>query len=287
MLMSLSLQELTNFHPMTADLITQLLESKPDNRPELDSILEHIFLSGRIDSFRVHPIEKTTKNVHMSIDSSGNVDLCFLKDNLTLSATPDGSRIFITSPDGLHRKEYSFYELPQNYWKRYSYLIRFISLVKAKTSKITVHCGKWFKENNHSGTLKDLYISRCALMENGDFEVTLHNLVLKQDFKHLLNEHLPKNLERYRSKLEDLQERLLQVEREFTELSYELKNDLFPIVFGLSDKVHEISSKPANTKLKETEAPIVTTNSQVLRSMQINGIGLATQVSVEEEIIGK
>ena len=266
---------------MTADLITQLLEGNPDKRPELEDIVNHIFVSGRMESARLLPIEKTTKNVQMSIDTSGNIVLCFLKDKLTISSTADGLHIAISSPN-TQKKQYSFYELPQCYWKRYSFLIRFIKLVQGKTAKITVHCGKWFKESG--AVVHKEYISKCALMENGNFEVTLHNTVLNEDFKFLLDEHLSKNLERYRGKLNDLRKRLIQVESEFTELSIETKNDLFPISFGLNDKVQELYNKDRNgtrqrhsSGNKETSKAL--TNSQVLRSMQINGIGMATQVS--------
>lgn len=257
---------------MTSDLITQLLEEVPEKRPDLNEILDHIFVSGRIDSTRLHPIEKTTKNIRMSIDESGNVVLCFLQDKVTISANADGSRISIASPNTL-TKEYSFYELPQSYWKRYGYLIRFIRLIKSKTAKITVHCGKWFKE---SCNFNKEYVSRCALMENGDFEITLHNEVLKEDFKFHITDQLSKNLEKYRKSLEELQAKLLDVEREFKEMSVEMKTEhIFPISFGFNEKICELYKKNMKDVKKKDST---NTQSQVLRSMQINGIGLATQV---------
>lgn len=257
---------------MTSDLITQLLEEVPEKRPDLNKILDHIFASGRIDSTRLHQIEKTTKNIRMSIDQSGNVILCFLQDQVTISANADGSQISIASPNTL-TKEYSFYELPQSYWKRYAYLKRFINLIKSKTAKITVHCGKWFKEScNH----KTEYVSRCTLMENGDLEATLHNEVLKEDFKFHITDQLSKNLEKYRQRLKELQAKLVDVEQEFTEMSVEMKTDhLFPISFGFNEKICELYKKNIKDVKKNG---LTSAQSQILRSMQINGVGLATQV---------
>ncbi|KAH9400400.1 Serine/threonine-protein kinase plk4 [Tyrophagus putrescentiae] len=262
--------ELTNFLPMTTDLITQLLEEVPEKRPSLNDILEHIFVSGRIDSTRLLPIEKTTKNIRMSIDKSGTVELCFLQDKVTILASADGSQITVKCPNTLKR-EYSFYELPQSYWKRYGYLTRFIRLIKSKTAKITIHCEKLFKENSDSNNME--YISRGILMENGDFEVTLFNKVLKEDFKFKITDQLPKNLEKYKPTLEVLQSRLLDVEREFTEMkSAEMNKDhIFPISCGFNDKICELLKK-------KNEFPSVT-QSQILKSMKIDGIGLATQFS--------
>lgn len=259
---------------MTSDLITQLLEEVPEKRPHLNEILEHIFVSGRIDSTRLQPIEKTTKNIRMSIDKSGTVELCFLQDQVTISVTADGSRISTSSPNTT-TKEYSFYELPQSYWKRYGYLIRFINLIKSKTAKITIHCEKLLKENAKNNDNNNEYISRGTLMENGDFEVTLFNKVLKEEFKFKITDQLPKNLEKYRQTLEVLQAKFFYVEREFTEMkSAEINKDhIFPISCGFNENIYELLYKNNGMKNK-----FENTQSQVLKSMNIDGIGLATQV---------
>lgn len=259
---------------MTSDLITQLLEEAPEKRPDLNEILDHIFVSGRIDTTRLCPIEKTTKNIRMSIDKSGIVALCFLQDQVTISATADGSQIIISCPNTL-KKEYSFYELPQSYWKRYGYLVRFIRLIKSKTAKVTIHCEKLLKENSENKE----YISRGTLMENGDFEVTLFNKVLQEEFKYKITDKLPKNLDKYLQTLEVLQSKLLDVEREFTELkSTEINKDhIFPISCGFNEKICELIQKK---HVKKVDFSI--TQSQVLKSMKIDGIGLATQVNVIE-----
>lgn len=252
---------------MTADLITRLLHQNPDDRPELNDIMEHIFVSGRINSSRIYPMKKVTNTFEMSVDQLGNAQLCFVKNKLTFNVSRDGSRVSIIRADQ-SPISYGFYELPECYWKKYSYLVRFVNLVKAKTAKITVHCSDWFRQENND--LSNEYISKCVLMENGNFEATLHNEMIKENYKFIFNDQhsLKPNIERYKSKLEHLFAKVCVVEKELTNISCELKMNMFPITLGMNRKIFEQSGVNLDG----------ITTSQILRSIQIDGIGHATQV---------
>lgn len=190
---------------MTSDLIGRLMEQNPDNRPKIKDIQEHIFVSGRVDSKRLFPMRKPTKRFQMSITPKGNISLCF-ENNLQITTSSDGSQVSIA--DGSRINTYNFYELPKYLWKEYAYLTRFIQIVKAKTAKITIHCSEWFRKK-----AENEYITKCVLMENGDFEVTVHNQKLKENQRFIFNsKYFHSKYAIFKNQLEKLYKKVCDIE---------------------------------------------------------------------------
>lgn len=276
---------LDNFPPMVSELITKLLEDKPEMRPTLDQVIEHIFVSGRINSKRLLPLEKSTKQVQMSIEPNGNVRLVFEQDKLSFIVSRDGSLITIASQNQQRVVRYSFYDLPQTYWKRYNYLVRFITLVQAKTAKITFHCESIIentesmrKTSTNEDTKKE-FISKCILMENGDFEVTIHNQLLNEDFKFLFenNGKMSKKYYKYRSKLENIHQIVLESEMKLMQLSSEFQIDLFPITSGIDRQICRMIGRVEKAEIESKPIMEEEDQSKILQSIHINDIGCATQ----------
>ncbi|KAL3277015.1 hypothetical protein HHI36_012377 [Cryptolaemus montrouzieri] len=135
-------------------------------------------------SMRLQPTRHQTKNAILSILDDGEVCVEFIKKRGPLKKemvceimriSPDGMRIIIYDPDGgkgvspaaspspLPKQGadhiYSIENLPEKHWKKYSYAVKFVDLVKAKTPKVTYYSDK----------------AKCLLMENlTDFEVHFH-----------------------------------------------------------------------------------------------------------------
>lgn len=221
---------------MTASLITALLDPNPDQRPELDDIEAHVFMSGLlVDTHRLYPIVKKTNSLSMSIDDQGRVEVIFLPSHFTIEIIDHGHTVLITTAEA-QLKRYCFYELPEAYWKRYAMVVKFVHLVAAKTPKITVHCGQWFRERfdeDENATI----ISRCVLMENHDFEVTMHNQQLNTTTKLVLGENNHEVLLKYQTWLEALRRQSNQIEAKVLSIYDEIGVDLFPVSFGNNARV--------------------------------------------------
>jgi polo-like kinase 4 len=152
----------------------------PVSRPGIEGMV------APLSSTRLRPTRQKTKNAVANISGSGEVCLEFLKtrggeervvDVMRISA--DGQRVVVYTP-GQSRAEgvpvgtapapipgkgadafFSYQSLPEKYWKKYQYAERFVTLVKAKTPKITMYTRQ----------------AKCYLMENSDcdFEVYFYS----------------------------------------------------------------------------------------------------------------
>lgn len=134
----------------------------------------------KLCSFRLLPTRHHTKNAVLSVLESGEVCIEFIKkrgrskQDMVVEVcliSPDGLRIVLYNPEGgkgcapadvppaLPKQGadaiYSYENLPEKHWKKYSYAGKFVELVRAKTPKITYYSDK----------------AKCVLMENlTDFE---------------------------------------------------------------------------------------------------------------------
>lgn len=249
------------FLPMPANLIAQLLENDPEKRPEIKQIMQHIFISGRIDTKYLFPVEKITNTLKMSIDKTGVTKMHFIKNNLTLIVEKDGLFVNILKNDITER--YNFYELPEKYWKFFIYITRFVNLVKSKTSKITINCSNLFK----SEEFDQKYINKCILMVDGNFEFNLHDKILNENSRILLDNNLDISFKKYEHKLYQLRKNALSMEQVLGNFEKEFEINLFPVTLGI-DVEQQI----------DTTGNMSFLTSQILQSIPVNGVGYATQV---------
>ncbi|CAG2165989.1 unnamed protein product [Oppiella nova] len=258
--------DLTTFSPFACDLICRLLAPNPTDRPLIDDIVRHPLIEGPLTTRRLLPINKTTKDLQLAIDGEGNVCLRFHKKMQTIQVSRDGLNVCIT---GHHNKAkvFNFYNLPQNEWKKYFYAQKFVQLVSAKTPKITIHC----KNDDNC----DEYIVKACLMENNDFEVTVMHALTNESKKVLANDcqQLSQTVSNKRAK--ELREFCLKTEKEFQNSGDRTGIDCFPISFGRKSKIKTDSQ---SMQTLSTQQPVISSQS-ILRSIQINGIGEASQLS--------
>ncbi len=260
-------KDLSNFSPFAADLISRLLAPNPENRLPLDEVLKHPFILGPFKTDRLLPINKLTKTIRLSIDSEGNVVLNFLKNHTSIEITKDGQNITINGHQSNKARNYTFYTLPSIHWKKYIYALRFVELVKAKTPKITIYC----KNEDNS----EEHIVKCCLMENRDFETTLFNRVRNENYKVLVNDYNNGNHRKFGERIIELRDYCLQMEKQLEITRNTTGIDCFPASFGRKNK-----TKSDSTQTVSTQQPFIT--SQLLRSTQIKGIGVASQVYLSE-----
>ena len=134
--------------------------------------------------------------------------------------------------------------------------------MRGKTPKITVHC----KHEDNSNE----YILKCCLMENNDFEVTLFNTITNQTNKLLINDFNELKNKDFAERVRELYKFCLKTEKQYQNRS---GSDCFPISFGRKSKIK------CDSSALTTQQPTI--SSQTLRSIQIEGIGQASQVLVQ------
>ena len=232
----------------------------PTDRPSIDDILNHPFVLGPLTTERLLPISKTTKALILSIESDGKVFLKFMKNSSTVEVSKEGLEIRICGHND-EPKIYHFYNLPQNQWKKYFYAHKFIDLVKGKTPKITIHT-------------KNENIVKCCLMENNDFEVTLYRPDIDQTNKMLVNDYNQIENTSLRKRVKELHSFCLKTEKELKVNHKRNGIDCFPITFGRKSKI-----KSETSQSHSSQQQII--SSQTLRSIQIEGIGEASQVLIK------
>ena len=265
---------------MAADLITRLLEHDPEKRLQIQQIKQHIFLAGRINTKRLHPIEKQTNTLQMSIDCDGNVMMHFRNDNLTINVCHNGLLVDISHHQSMDH-EYNFYELPEKYWKHFLYVTKFINLVRSKTRKIIINCGDWLNKTNNRFDNSDSkkFINKCILMNDGHFEVNVYDGILNENSTYQLDEiskSLDHDLKQNVNKLYELYSTTMKLEQTLEIQSKKLGIDLFPITIGIDSKLFETSS----SRLSENNSFLT---SKILRSIPVNGIGHAIQVIEQQQ----
>lgn len=138
-----------------------------------------------LNTARLLPNRHKTKNAILSIRSSGEVVLEFIKfktrykENRVVDVcriSSDGLRFVLYHPDGgkgvpIEEEPpdlppggadsiFSYENLPEKHWKKYQYAARFVQMVKAKTPKITYYSEK----------------AKCQLMETlEDYEASFYS----------------------------------------------------------------------------------------------------------------
>ncbi|XP_054156143.1 serine/threonine-protein kinase PLK4-like [Oppia nitens] len=280
--------DLSNFSTIACDLICRLLAPDPNDRPTIDDIVKHQLIVGPLQTQRLHPISKITDSLELNINGDGSVFIRFKKKCQTIQVSPDGLNVVIASTGGssggggcsggqqqIKQKVYNYYSLPQNEWKKYNYAQKFVQLVRAKTPKVTVYPKNDDKSNNNNN---NEYILKSSLMENSDFEVTIFNSTTNESKKVLINDFMNNNnnnntlkLAKFGQRVKQLYEFCLKTEKDFQNSGDRSGIDCFPITFGRKSKIKSDSS---TTTLSPSQI-----SSQILRSIQIDGIGEASQLS--------
>ncbi|KAK9508910.1 hypothetical protein O3M35_006351 [Rhynocoris fuscipes] len=147
-------------------------------------VTQNVLCAKPLNSERLQPTRHKTKNAVLSILENGEVCVELLKGKSSKSEkvtevcriSSDGLRIVIYKPEGRGTPVsetpppvpqsgadsiHSYENLPEVHWKKYIYAARFVSLVRAKTPKITLYTQQ----------------AKCTLMENSpdpDFEAVFY-----------------------------------------------------------------------------------------------------------------
>jgi len=243
-------------------LISRLLAPNPENRLSIEEVLKHPLIIGPLRTDRLLPINKLTKTLQLAINDDGTVTLNFLKNQSTIEISKDGQNITISGHQSSKTRNYRFYTLPPIHWKKYIYAMRFVELVKAKTPKITVYC-----KNEQSNE----YIVKCCLMENSDFELTVFDSVRNENYKILVNDCNASH-KKFGKRVPELHDYCIEMEKQLETTRNRTGMDLFPACFGHKNKIKTDSPQTLSTQ------PFI--SSQILRSTQIKGIGVASQVLI-------
>ena len=136
-----------------------------------------------LNSSRLRPIRQKTRNAIVNILSDGWICLEFIKQKggsgkvaEVLKISPNGMDVLVYTPNKTeesdsppppptnlkHIKNFTHQSLPQKYWRKYQYAVRFVNLVRSKTPKVTLYTK----------------LAKCMLMENepeADFEVNFYD----------------------------------------------------------------------------------------------------------------
>ena len=254
--------DLSKYYPLATDIIAKLLAPNPMERPSISNVLRHPFILGPIDTQRLQPINKLTQLIDLSINNNGEVRLIFLKNQQTLEVSKDGQLITVTNSNK-QVNTYSFDKLASLHWKKYYYAHKFVDLVKAKTAKVTLH----FQNNVIS---ENKQISKVCLMESGDLEISIVDTANNNYEKISADEHFSNFNSNLVKHVSDLKNRCKQIENQLMKISRLCGFECFPVSIG-QRFVHK---KPdIITSINPS------TFSTTLRSVNINGIGVASQLS--------
>lgn len=267
-----------------------------------------------ISTVRLLPTRHRTKNAILSISSSGEVIMEFIKfkakyreDRIVdvCKISKDGQRIVLYQPEGGRgvtvREDGSYsqsdggdcvftYEnLPSKHWKKYVYGARFVQLVRAKTPKVTYYSDQ----------------AKCVLMETlEDFEVCFYDGIKinksSQDGIKIVNENgLELSEDSRRPQFEHFEEsyhHCLTLEKTLTNLQTD--GVCFPVIIGRRPTIHPVgrcgvlennsnSSTPRTPlqipsfqmSLNSVQSYKPTTNNPS-KKIHVPGIGVATLLSM-------
>lgn len=132
-----------NVPPLCADRLPDITHRTRNAilKIEADSVIvEFIKKKGKEREERVAEVCKVSKDGMKIIVYS-------IDGNKGKNTLPHNSHEYNPSPDEI----YTYHNLPQKHWKKYLYASRFVDLVKAKTTKVTLYTS----------------LAKCQLMENG------------------------------------------------------------------------------------------------------------------------
>ncbi|RWS04906.1 serine/threonine-protein kinase PLK4-like protein [Dinothrombium tinctorium] len=227
--------DLNGMNPVLADVISKLLCNDPAKRLKIENLLLHPFIVGHLAASHLPPFRKLTNSLQLEVTEKETVKINFIKSNSSIEVSSKEDRIVICSKNKsfLH---FTMENLPENHWKKYMYVWRFVELIKSRTPRVILHLN-----SNNIVSYKNfsMTVLKCCLMENNSFEANLVNNVTKENF--VLNSQTLKNdfeseiiqsLKNYQTKCLEIEESMKKLENsEFR---------VFPVILGRKAKTKKI-----------------------------------------------
>ena len=276
------------FPPELADLISRLLDEKPDERLALKDVLRHPFTLGPVSTKRLSSMTKRMDDMLFSICQDGLVTLRMdgTSTGGNFISTPAPSYFMKISPGSesitIQRKHktncYTIGTLPQRDWKKYLCAFIFVDMVKGVTPKVTIRCKSNALVSSIDGKGNRSTIQKACLMENGSFEITVRDDIRRVTSKVKVDEKLrEENLVLY-VQAKELYENALQIEEVMEGLQQTTGMDCFPIKIGKptshSTGAFNTFNSPGRNEFSAASTA-TTTASNVLRSITLKDIGTA------------
>lgn len=260
----------------SADLITQLLDRNPENRLCIESVFNHPFIMGPIDTARLPPSTKVNKQVTFTLDQEGTINIDFGQNRASLKISRDGTQISVINTNG-SVQHFNFEELPQNHWKKYLFGHRFTEMLKIKTPKLLLHCESSCKVSSIDSKGNRSTIVRCALMESGHFEATVQDKINGQCSRVNLTADLDEENPVLAAQMKDLRDHCCQIEDQLEELKISTGFECFPITIGR--RTQDPKASPTDIGYSTMYSNNSTnTNNSFKKSVNVKGIGTVTQV---------
>lgn len=286
---------LNKFPAELADLISRLLDEKPDQRLALKDILRHPFTLGPITTKRLSQMTKRMDDMLFSICQDGFVTLRMdgtSTGGTNYMSTPAPSYCMKISPGNenisIQRKQkttcHTIGTLPQREWKKYFCAYIFVDMVKGLTPKVTIRCKNNAMVSSIDGRGNRCIIQKGCLMENGSFEVTVRDDIRRVTNKVKVDEKLrEENLVLY-VQAKELYENALKIEETMDTLQSATGMDCFPLKVGKANtSPHSTGAFNTFNSPNRTEysaaSTATTTASNVLRSITLKDIGTAFDLS--------
>ncbi|OXU23422.1 hypothetical protein TSAR_006105 [Trichomalopsis sarcophagae] len=204
-----------------------------------------------LSSVRLQPTRHRTKSAILTILSNGEVCIEFIKKKNNIERigevcriSSDGLRIILYKPTDVLKASsqppplpprgadsiHSYESLPAKHHRKYLYAARFVSLVRAKTPKITLYTAK----------------AKCLFMENGpqpDCEMLFYDGVkvlradgaiktIEKSGQTYLETEVPQQLEEYYDHYTDCYKRCMLLESSLTSLEAATGHSYFPAIIG-------------------------------------------------------
>ncbi|XP_076277413.1 polo like kinase SAK [Lasioglossum baleicum] len=235
----------------------KLKHDKPKKREKPENCFEGAEDGAKLQvpalsSKRLQPTRHRAKNTILTILDHGEVCIEFIKRRNGVERvgevcriSSDGLRVILYKPTTSTEVDsqplplpargadsiYSYENLPPRHHRKYLYAYRFIKLVKAKTSKITIYTHR----------------SKCLFMENGphpDCEVHFYNgvkvvrvdgvvqITEKNDGVALTEGEFPPHFDEYYEHYSECYQRCLLLESTLTSLEAATGHSSFPLIIG-------------------------------------------------------
>ncbi|KAI1291940.1 Serine/threonine-protein kinase PLK4 [Halotydeus destructor] len=269
--------DLTGMPTWAADLITRLLDAKPENRLSIDEVLCHPYVTGPLNTLRLSPITKITKKITFMITEEGQVSVDFGKSKGLVKITKDGLSITVIGKHQQSTNNYHFESLPQQHWKKYLYAYRFVHMVKTKTAKIIYNCQDTCKVSSIDLKGNRNVIVKCCVLESGDFEVTVRDRVSNELQRITYRENYEGENPNLTTQIQDLREHCMHIEMQLDKLSKKTGFDSFPLTIGKRNKP-SVKFKSPDVGYSTMYSKSSHCSSNFLKSLNIQGLGTVTQL---------
>lgn len=175
---------------------------------------------------------------------------------------------------------YSYENIPQKHWKKYTYASRFVDVVKTKTAKVIYYSMK----------------AKCFLMENGpgaDFEAAFYDgakvnksgqqvkIVDKSNNGWTTTVHISTDGANFSSSVKMIWDHYksclthcLNIERTMEQMSLSTEEDSFPIIIGRrpvsSQRALQTSNKENMSPISAINVPVVSSIADEVTKMHMN-----------------